>query len=180
LKRLAVISLLPLLLFNTLGYYLVFYGDLLEAKHEAEVYIWGHDSRSEKMVTLSFPVQDGQPVAEGLRFTDEDEFIYQGRMYDVVSTAKSKDRIILTCYTDTKETALHQDLCNKVNADNDNATSNHKNKSVLKEFVKDYTLDHPVLTCEAPDLMIILRMGRLHTRGQADICTATLSPPPEA
>jgi hypothetical protein len=120
----------------------VYYTDILAAKHEAEVFIWGHDSRSEKVVFLSFPLCDGQPTADGLSFDDEDEFVYQGRMYDVISSVRRDGKIVYQCYTDIRETAINQDLCKQVNEEHDSPSQNHKNKSVLKEFAKDYTCYH--------------------------------------
>jgi hypothetical protein len=61
--------MVPLLLFNTVGYYLVFYGDLLAVKHEAEVMIWGHKN-TEKVVSIRFALKDNKPVGSDLIFTD--------------------------------------------------------------------------------------------------------------
>jgi hypothetical protein len=179
LKRLAVISLLPLLLFNTVGYYLVYYTDILAAKHEAEVFIWGHDSRSEKLVSLAFPLHDGEPLAEGLRFTDEDEFIYQGRMYDVVSSSRKDGKIIYQCYTDIRETALNQNLCKKVNAEHDTPSQDQKNKSVLKEFAKDYTT-HLSDQYHYYSATIVTLIRPTLAEGQPSVYTSVISPPPEA
>lgn len=176
-KRFAVISLVPLLLFNTIGYYLVFCGDLLAVKHEAEVFVWGHDSRSEKVVTLTFAMREGQPVATDLTFTDDDEFTYQGRMYDVISCTKSNGQISYKCYTDIKETALNQNLCKKVNAENDTPSPNHKN-SVLKEFVKDYTLHHAEIFCFVPTIETSYT-HRAKTKHQPSVYRPIVSPPPE-
>ena len=138
-KRIAVILLVPILLFNTIGYYLVYYGDLIEARHEAAVMIWGHEALGDRLVSLSFPLINGKPAADGLTFTDDDEFTYQGRMYDVISSSQSRGEVVFKCYTDSKETALNQDLSLKINSDSDTPAQNHKNNSTLKEFSKDYT-----------------------------------------
>ncbi len=177
-KRIAVILLVPILLFNTIGYYLVYYGDLIEARHEAAVMIWGHEALGDRLVSLSFPLINGRPAASGLAFTDDDEFTYQGRMYDVVSSTQGNGRVVLKCYTDNKETALNQGLCNKINSDSDTPVQNHKNNSVLKEFIKDYTphaqLEYSFIPAFTDSYIKTNRTGR-----QASIYRAVVSPPPD-
>jgi hypothetical protein len=177
LRRFAIISLVPLLLFNTVGYYLVFYGDILAARHEAEVFIWGHDSRSEKVVALTFAMADGKPVAEGLTFTDDDEFVYQGRMYDVISTTTHDGYITLRCYTDSRETALNDNLCHKINSDNESPAHNRKN-NVLKEFTKDYTPHRLEIFCIIP---VTVTSHTAATGGMPlpSVYRTVISPPPE-
>jgi len=179
LKRFAVITLLPILLFNTLGYYLVFYGDLLAAKHEAEVLILGHESLGDKMVSLTFPLVGGKPVAQGLTFTDDDEFMYQGRMYDVAGSSTANGQITYKCYTDNKETALNDNLSNKINADNDSPSQNHKNNSALKEFVKDYTLRRPDVFCISPGITKSFIHISPAPPGHSFEYRSIVSPPPE-
>lgn len=179
LKRFAVISLVPLLLFNTIGYYLVFYGDIIAAKHEAEVFIYGHDSHSEKIVTLTFALRDGKPVAQDLTFTDDDEFVYQGRMYDVISSRSTHGQIVYQCYTDIRETAINQNLCHKVNAENDTPSQNHKNGSVLKEFAKDYTLHEAQIIRFVPAIRSSYT-HRTSMKRQPSIYRPIVSPPPES
>ena len=177
-KRFAVILLVPVLLFNTLGYYLVFYGDLIEARHEAAVMIWGHEALGDRLVSLSFPLINGRPAARGLTFTDDDEFTYQGRMYDVVSSTQSNGKIVYKCYADNKETSLNQGLCYKINSDSDTPAQNHKNNSVLKEFVKDYTPHTALEFCFATAYTdSYIRANR--TEKQAFIYRPIVSPPPE-
>ncbi len=179
LKRFAVISLVPLLLFNTIGYYLVFYGDILAAKHEAAAFLWGHDRNSEKIVSLTFAMHDGKPLASDLTFTDDNEFVYQGRMYDVISSTKGKGQIVFKCYTDIRETALNQNLCKKVNAENDAPAQNQKNGSVLKEFVKDYTLHKAEIFCMVPTIRCSY-IDRPRSKCQPYIYRSIISPPPES
>ena len=178
LKRFAVISLVPLLLFNTIGYYLVFYGDLLAVKHDAEVLIWGHERIGDKMVSLTFPIQDGKPVAAGLTHTDDNEFMYQGRMYDIVSCTKANGYIVFKCYTDNKETALNDNLCNKINSDSDSPSQNHKNNSILKEFVKDYT-PHKSQAFFIQNTLTRSYIRISGTNPQPSIYRSIVSPPPE-
>jgi hypothetical protein len=177
-KRIAVILLVPILLFNTIGYYLVFYGDLIEARHEAAVMIWGHQALGDKLVSLAFPLVNGKPAAEGLAFTDDDEFTYQGRMYDVVSSAQNNGRIVFKCYTDNKETALNQDLCKKIDSDSDTPAQNHKNNSILKEFIKDYTPHKQAEFCLAPTITSsYIKVNS--AKQQPYIYRSIVSPPPE-
>lgn len=169
--------MLPLLLFNTVGYYLVFYGNLLAVKHEAEVMIWGH-MNTEKVVSIRFALKDNKPVGTDLIFTDEDEFIYQGRMYDVISSHRGAEYIEFKCYTDTKETTLNRNLCKKVDSDTESPAQKNKGNSSVKEFVKDYTpQEQEVFTA-----LQTLTSSRIHmqrTQLQPLIYKAIVSPPPE-
>lgn len=177
-KRLAAISLFVLILFNTIGCYLVFYGDILAAKHEALVLIMGHTKIGDRMVELTFRLHDGKPTANGLIFTDDDEFMYQGRMYDVMSSTSANGNIVYKCYTDNKETALNSDICDKIKSDRDTPAQNHKNTSVLKEHIKDYVPNGYQLFAIAP----VVRRTYLHisrTEQQSYIYRSIISPPPE-
>ena len=178
LKKIAIILLVPLLLFNTIGYYLVFYGDLIAAKHEAAVYMWGHDMKSERIVTISFPLRDGDPVASDMVFTDDDEFVYQGRMYDVISSTQSKGMIQYKCYTDNRETMMTQNLTKKFESDSDTPTQKQQHNSPLKEFTKDYT--HQKGESLRLMAMEIQSYHYLHRAvPQPSIYKAIVSPPPE-
>ena len=141
-RRVAILPLILLLFFNTLGYYLVFYGDVLAAKHEAKLFIFGH-GKDEKATYFSFRLSHGKPMAQGLFFTDDDEFTYQGRMYDIESNTQSNDSVTYKCYSDDTETTLNNELCNKIDADRDSAGQRHKNSATLKEFANDYTPHRP-------------------------------------
>jgi len=169
--------MVPLLLFNTVGYYLVFYGDLLAVKHEAEVMIWGHKN-TEKVVSIRFALKDNKPVGSDLIFTDDDEFIYQGRMYDVISSSRSAEYIEFKCYTDTKENTLAQNLCKKVDSDTESPAQKNKGNSSTKEFVKDYTPhEQKVFTVSQTLISSCFHMQR--TQLQPLIYKAIVSPPPE-
>ena len=126
LKKIAVILLLALIFLQTGGYYFIFCINISEAKREAALYISG--GVTVRAVTLTFPVQNGKVIASDMVFNDEDEFSYQGRMYDVISTERTKDHISFKCYHDRTETELTQDLSDKINADRDMPA--HKNKEI--------------------------------------------------
>jgi hypothetical protein len=169
--------MVPLLLFNTVGYYLVFYGDLIAVKHEAEVMIWGHKN-TEQVVSIRFALKDNKPVGSDLIFTDDDEFIYQGRMYDVIRSSRSAEYIEFKCYTDTKETTLAQNLCKKVDSDTESPAQKNKGNSSVKEFVKDYTPhEQEVFTAVQTLTSSCFYMQR--TQLQPLIYKAIVSPPPE-
>jgi hypothetical protein len=178
LKRLASISLLILILSNTIGCYLVFYGDLLEARHEALVMILGHQALGDRVVELTFPVHDGRPQAAALTFTDDDEFMYQGRMYDVVSSATINGMVKYRCYTDAKETALNESLSNKIGTDRDSPVQNNKNTSQLKEHVKDYIPHSYRVSCLVP-VSVLSYIHTLRASGQQYTYHPVVSPPPE-
>ena len=134
-KHTAVILLLSLLLLQTGGYYVILSIDILEAKQEAMNVINNDKQETQNITKLSFPVKDGKVIAQGLIFNDEDEFTYQGKMYDVISTEKSKGYITFKCYTDNKETELTANLNNKIDSDKDTPAQKHKGGILLKTVI---------------------------------------------
>ena len=177
LKYIVVISLLVLLFLQTGGSYIIFCTELFEARHEATEYVNGLQSDREKVTTLTFQLHEGKIAASDLVFEDDDEFSYQGKMYDVISTEKYKDHITFRCYTDSKETELNTDLCEKIDAGRDKA-SEHKERSHIKLAPLDFIANDP---CDSYFLTENIIQSSMIYRGkqQTPAYKAIISPPPE-
>ena len=131
-KQSAVILLLALLLLQSGGYYIIFCADIIEAKHEAAEIIENSVENKEQVTTLTFPYRDGTVLSTDLIFNEADEFTYQGRMYDVISSEKSNGQITFKCYTDNKETALNQNLKEKIDSEKDGPAQKQKGSLITK------------------------------------------------
>jgi hypothetical protein len=177
LKHTTVILLLALLLLQSGGYYVIFCSDILEAKQEAMNFTGNAGKESEDLAIITFPVRDGQIIASGLIFNDEEEFTYQGRMYDVVSTEKVKDEVTFKCYTDNKETELTRNLSDKIDSDRDAPAQKHKGASLLKMPLQ-YTKTSQERFCFATHTSNIYS-GIFHNRRQSFVYKSIVSPPPE-
>jgi len=80
--------------------------------------LYAHKKSIKKALLRSTPKDDliefrwSKPEAESLDWKEQDEFEYQGEMYDVVEKQERKDSLILWCYWDYAETQLHQKFKN--------------------------------------------------------------------
>lgn len=176
LKKSAVILLLALIFLQTGGYYFIFWIDVAEAKREAEIYIKG--AESSKAVTLTFAIRDGKVMAPDLVFNDDNEFSYQGRMYDVISTEKTKDHITFRCYSDNKETEIARDISDRVDADRNAPAQKHKEMAVFKMLLQYLPAEfkRPHIFATYTSTMYFLINSRID--GTA-VYRAIVSPPPE-
>ena len=69
-----------------------------------------------------------------IRFTDDDdEFMYNGKMYDVVRHETKGDTVIYHCINDTKEDALFANLNTEVKKNMNTAPVKHKTQQILNK-----------------------------------------------
>jgi|WetSurMetagenome_2_1015567.scaffolds.fasta_scaffold26078_3 hypothetical protein len=99
-KKLFAYILLLLFLFNSMGYYVVYEFNKMLVKRETRAII---RSNSGKLIVIRVEDAEHHP---GFARIDKDEFIYENRMYDVVSEKKEGDVTIFTCIHDNKEERL--------------------------------------------------------------------------
>ena len=175
-KQSAVILLLVLLLLQSGGYYIIFCADILETKHEAIEIVENADRNKEQLTTLTFPYRDGAVLAADLTFNDEDEFTYQGRMYDVISSEKSNGQITFKCYTDNKETALTQNLKEKIDSEKDGPAQKQKGSLIkmLPQYIAVSIAKHCFSSCTSLIYSIAYQNGH-----QTFVYGTIVSPPPE-
>ena len=175
-KQSAVILLLALLLLQSGGYYIIFCADILEAKHEATDIVENADRNKELVTTLTFPFRDGTVLAADLTFNDEDEFTYQGKMYDVISSEKANGQITFKCYTDNKEASLTQNLREKIDSEKDGPAQKQKG-SLIKKLPQYISATEERLcfsTCTSRIYSIAYQNGH-----QSFVYRTIVSPPPE-
>jgi hypothetical protein len=149
---------------------------MLEVKREAMSFMERADRDSGDKATITFPIRDGRIIASGLIFNDEDEFTYQGKMYDVISSEKSKDHITFKCYSDNKETELTQNLKDKVDSEKDAPVQKQKG-SLLKIWIQ-YTAASPQHFCFS-NHKFVAYTSIYQTTLQPFVYRAIVSPPPE-
>ena len=176
LKKALVISLLTLLFANTSGYYLLYTFDYVAIKHEVAEMISELSPR--ETVALLFPIQNGKVIANDLAITDDNELIYQGKMYDVISRSESKCQIVYQCYSDGRETELNENLDKKIGSDTEQPTQKNQNSSLSKKPIKDFTNEVHVMVCFSPVSSISMAHSSFVFAPQCMSKTA-LHPPPE-
>jgi hypothetical protein len=99
-KKLFAYILLVLFLFNSMGYYVVYEFNKMLVKRETRAII---RNNSGKLVVIRVEDAAHHP---GFSRIDKDEFIYENRMYDVVSEKREGNVTIFTCIHDNKEERL--------------------------------------------------------------------------
>ena len=131
-KTLSVIIIL-LLLFNTLGFELLFSFILVQCKEDAsqEMKILGEKN---ELQMLRIEKKD----ASGLIRLNDREIKYHGELFDVYKEEKTGSAILIYCYQDKKEQKLFDELQEIVKEDKNNSTKKSAAKFVLNNLLKNY------------------------------------------
>jgi hypothetical protein len=108
-KKAISILILGLMLYNTLGYYLVYLGLVIQAKAEMREKIEGSDIEKD-LITMVFDINNGEISDKGMDFKNEDEFEYKGGMYDVVSSETKGSFVYFYCINDKNEESIQASL----------------------------------------------------------------------
>lgn len=135
-KKLTVIGLLTIFLFNTAGYYIVFktaqYRIKKEIKKEIKLNL-----HADELTVIRIPLSG----ISSINWVEENkEFIYFDQMFDIVKSTSDNFFITYYCINDKQEKTLFQNLENQVLKQVEN-TKNSKNNSSKKNgdnLVKTY------------------------------------------
>lgn len=151
-KKFITISLLGLMFYNIMGYYIVYLGMIEDVKEEMKSMINSLET-ADKIVLLKLPYSNGRVIDTSFNITSDNEFSYQGDMYDVVKNEIHDGYIFIYCINDTKEKYITTQLNNYIQ---DNITdepfrqkkSEGIEKNLIKEFIaKDiFVLGFPPLS----------------------------------
>jgi hypothetical protein len=125
------------------------------------------------IVTLSFTLEESRTV---LRWEDEQEFEYEGRMYDVVETRVEGGTVSYRCWRDEEETRLNERLkelaCRELgeaaDPDSDEDGPGSPRTTSLGAVVFDW-----MASSSGPH-----RLRRLSPRGYLSIAFGPPTPPP--
>lgn len=150
LKKLIPISLALLFLFNLAGYYIAYpvmswcIKSSVRAGMEAGLL-------KKKLILVKIPVSFANSPNNRFQMTDEDEFEYMGRMYDISSKVQKGGTIYFYCYADSDEDQLVANLDTHVKSDSAINVNDHKTRShnsiikPLKEYLKGVCVPHDIL-----------------------------------
>ncbi len=101
-KKTLAIFLLGLFLFNTSGYYIVFkWNQAIVRSGMREMINSGSFGNDYTIIRICNPL-----LTKGFRKVNKDEFLYQGRMYDILQEMHTGDTTIYYCINDKKEEKL--------------------------------------------------------------------------
>jgi hypothetical protein len=100
-RKLISILLLTCLSLTFAGYHLVFYIQRAALKSEMKAFL-----KNEKNPAGLAELRFTSDQLIKLEWEDDEEFLFDGKMYDVVSKKKEGNEIIILCFPDEKETNL--------------------------------------------------------------------------
>jgi hypothetical protein len=110
-------------------------------------------NRAQLLERFVFHVQD---ITSILDWKDAHEFSYQGRMFDVVSSKKTKDSIYLICWPDNKESQINQQLQFLVNQTLHQNTQRNHSKNQLIVFLSSWYWEKSRLEAFYPKSLCLL------------------------
>ena len=139
-KKLLSILFLFIFLFNLAGYYVVFTIMQQSAKRDMKAFIKKNPETDElEKVVISSKEMSSSAI---FKFTDDNEFIYNGELFDVVSKTTDGDNTVFYCLDDRNEEKLFAGLNEHIknNCDQNSASKNlslQLIKNIIKEALPD-------------------------------------------
>ena len=120
-------SILLLILFlNIIGYHFIFQVQQYKVKEDMREHINSEDIRN--ATELRFSLAD----LTKLKWEDENEFTFNGEMYDVIQKNESNGELILQCIKDKKETHLVNNYAKLSKETQGDPSSKNKSTVLLK------------------------------------------------
>jgi hypothetical protein len=128
-----------LFIYSYLLYYAVFYGQLYGIKNQVELVRETSHFSQDELTVLSFKKsRDGSPNAHSLTWRGDEEFWYEGKLYDVMTQKQSADSIYFYCTVDDDENELLKELDNYMSDIIDFHSSEKKNQLKFKFLQRDF------------------------------------------
>ncbi len=137
-KKCVSILILALMLYNIMGYYLAYLAMVQQTKEEMRETLTDNDE-TQDLIVVKVPYVNGKIEEKDFELIDEDEFRYEGKMYDIARTEIKDNAIYFYCLNDKKEDAIDLALVKHIqNNVNDNSATGKKSNSILKNLIKIY------------------------------------------
>jgi hypothetical protein len=171
-KKIISFGLGILLILNTFGFNLILIYQLQEHKTETFEFIDRHPEviPEEKIVVLSLTKDNPSLI-------NSREIIYEGEMYDIISSVQSGNDITFYCVNDKKDTKLHNSFCslNEIK-DNPVSASGHLAADIIKNLLKNYI---PNSNSHPEENLIEQKFSATDYLFLPDVFLSKISPPPE-
>ena len=135
-KKIVAILLLIFFVYNYVGFFSLFLYNQYKVREEVKHKI-KQQVPVKELVLLKIPLKTANSHFNKLHKT---EFLYQGKMYDIVKSNVKNDTVFYYCINDTKEEELFKNLDKQIeDYINNNRTKNH-NKVKIKKTINNYLL----------------------------------------
>jgi hypothetical protein len=106
----------------------------------------------------------------------EDEFRYEGQMYDVVSLHADRGVLIVYAYRDMEEESLLDEIRRLVANSHD---TTGKTGGLLQQLLGTLYAIPPALQCCAPDTFVTIDFSAFRLRGEDSALNDVSTPPPD-
>jgi hypothetical protein len=139
-KKIFSIFLLLIFLFNLAGYFIVFKIMQCSVQQEMKTYLENNPS-SKETETIVIPNSE-LASSSRLKFIDDDEFTYNGKLYDIVSKKTVNGSTVFYCMNDKQEEKLYAALKDHVMHNTDqNLPVKDKSNLIIKNIIKEALTD---------------------------------------
>ncbi len=115
------ISLLVFFLADAIGCILFLFVDRYEIKKEMTHFLDSKDLK-DKVVTLTF---DKKELTKVQWIEKDHEFLYEGKLYDIISSQEENDKTKIRCVADEREASLFQTMGKLVSHDQSDSNKDH-------------------------------------------------------
>lgn len=96
------------------------------------------DGLKDRIVTFSIPLNFDKNKNIDLRFVEDDEIMFNGKMYDIINQYKTRDSIFIKCIPDKVEDDIRSDAANHVSDTGGSTTQ--RNFSSIKFNPEPFTI----------------------------------------
>jgi hypothetical protein len=136
-KRILVILTILIFLFNSIGYFVVFKCVQFNIKTDIKNTIKSRLDLKD-LILIKIPGKSGNSDNKLIRWKEENEFWFEGSLYDVARQEIKGDTIYYYCINDSRETQLFTGLDKQVDEQLNNPARTNQYGKVFK-FFKDHT-----------------------------------------
>lgn len=170
-RKLVVILIISCLFINIIGYHIIFYFWQQEIKLEMKKRVLAQPANKDENDFI-FSLNDKAAITK-LEWENDDEFSFNGEMYDVIETKIENNTLLIRSLSDKRETALIKKYAG-INNEN-----NSKSKSaLLLKLISNSYLFTPVSNSLA---QVPVKPSRILFQSQIipSIISDVLTPPPQ-
>ncbi|MEO6638184.1 MAG: hypothetical protein ABIN25_07895 [Ginsengibacter sp.] len=136
-KKITAFLLFALMILFCGGWYISYKFSLYGIHQRQKEIILHSGNIDSRVVTLSLPINFNENKNFDFRFIEEDEIMFNGKMYDVVSQYRSADSVIIKCIADITEDDIRSEAINQVNGLE--GTTTQRNLSAFKFIPELFT-----------------------------------------
>lgn len=143
-RRILSLLLLTAFFLNIIGYHFIFWVQQHTIKENMEVL--RHSASIQNPIELRFSLSD-EAVVSKLSWEDENEFTFNGELYDVIRKTTINGELVIQCIKDKKETHLVNNYA-KISKETQGDPSSKNKSTVLLKLITGIFIktEQPVLS----------------------------------